>query len=147
MKYLFIGCLLSFVAFNYIEAQSTIKLDFISKVPAAIKSCGALYTYDTTKFTKKKFILVVDFQNKGLITVAGKQIPLTLTETKLVGKATNVTTYNGAGYTIVLSTKTIKQTTKIDTEEGTVTVTKGKDKVTLKIHGQSGCDSSKEEGN
>ncbi len=139
----FICCIIA----NNSKAQPSLKLDYIAKIPIAIKNCGALYTYDTTAFAKKKYIMVVDFQDKGLLMVAGKQVPLILTDTKTVNKTTNVQTYKAAGYLVVLSTKTIKQTAKIDTEEGTIEVTKGKDKLILKIHGQSGCDSSKEEGN
>ena len=128
-----------------VKAQS-VKLDFFTKIPIAIKNCGALYTYDTTALDKKKYIVVVDYQNLGIITVGGKQIQLQLQDTKTVGQ-TNTATYNGGGYTIIISSKTIKHAGKLDIESGTVQIIKGDGKQTIKIHGQSGCDESKQEKN
>ena len=125
----------------------TIKLDYFSKIPVKIKNCGVLYTYDTTALKKKKYIMIADFQNIGMIVVNGKQISLQLGESKLENKTTNVSTYTGGGYTVVLSVKIIKQTTKVDTEEGKLEITKGTTKLTLKIHGESSCDESKQEVN
>jgi len=144
---LFTLALIFCIVFSYSTAQSPLKLDYITKIPTALKNCGAFYTYDTTALTKKKFILAVDFQNKGLIMVAGKQVALLLNDTKLVNKTINVLTYLGSGYNVVLSTRTVKQTAKLDTEEGTLEITKGKNRLSMKIHGQSGCDPSKEEAN
>ena len=146
MNRLFILTCIFCASLSNAKAQ-TLKLDYFTKVPTAFKDCGALYTYDTTSLKKKKYIVVVDFQNKGAITVAGKQVALLLSDSKLVGKSTNVSTFKGSGYTVILSVKTTKHTDKIDLEEGTLEVSKGKDKLTIKIHGQSSCDESKQEGN
>ncbi len=125
----------------------TLKLDLFSKIPASVKVCSALYTYDTTSLKKKKYILVADFQDQAFITVAGKQIPLKMLDTKLLNKTNTVSTYKGGGYTVVINVRITSQTTYIDMEAGTLEVTKGKEKLVLKIHGQSGCDESKEERN
>ena len=146
MSRLFILAYIFCASFNNAKAQ-TFKLDYFSKMPTAFKDCGALYTHDTTSLKKKKYIMAVDFQNRGAITVAGKQVALLLSDSKLVNKTTNVSTYKGSGYTVILSVKTTKHTDKIDWEEGTLEVSKGKDKLVIKIHGQSSCDESKQEGN
>ncbi|MEP6676097.1 MAG: hypothetical protein ABJA78_13125 [Ferruginibacter sp.] len=122
------------------NAQS-FKLDYFSKVPAAIKDCSALYTYDTTALKKKKYIIVADFQNLAFITVAGKKISLTLGDTKTEGK-NNISNYSGGGYNVVLnthSTKTSASASGKDQEEGTMMITKGNSKLSFKIHGESGC--------
>jgi len=136
-------CILSVNA----RAQTNLKPDPIINIPAAMKNCGALYTYDSISLSRKKYILAVDMKNKGIISVGGKQIPLSLSATRLVNKIINVTTYKGNGYTVILSVKTDKQTTKYDTESGTAEIIKGKEKILIKIHGQSGCNESDQEGN
>lgn len=91
--------------------------------------------------------MLADFQNLGMISINGKMINLQLNDSKLSGKKMNVATYTGGGYTVVTSVKTTKQTKLIDYENGTLEIWKGKEKISIKIHGQSGCDGSKMEGN
>ena len=146
MKRLFlIACIIS-IFLNPLKAQQTLKLDYFSKIPVAIKDCGALYTYDTVALAGKKYILLTDFQNLGLLRVGGRQIKLQLKDTKTTDK-TSISIYSGAGYTVILSSTTTGTQGKMDLESGTLQVTKGLKKLRLKIHGQSGCDESKQEGN
>jgi hypothetical protein len=145
MNRLFILAVICCIASATTNAQ-TLKLDFFNKMPASVKVCSALYTYDTTSLKKKKYIMVSDFQDLGFITVAGKQIPLKLTNTRTVNKV-SIYTYTGGGYTVTTNVHVTTQTTYIDMESGTLVVTKGKEKLAIKIHGQSGCDESKEERN
>jgi hypothetical protein len=146
MNRLFILAVICCVVSVTTNAQ-TLKLDFFNKMPATVEVCSALYTYDTTSLKKKKYIMVSDFQDKGFITVAGKQIALKLTDTKLSNKVNTIYTYTGGGYTVTTNVHVTTQTTYIDMESGTLVVTKGKEKLVIKIHGQSGCDESKEERN
>jgi len=146
MKRLFIFSFFCFLLNGYAAAQ-TIKVDYITKVPKNFKQCGAMYTYDTTSLKKKKYIMLADFQNLGMISVNGKMISLQLKESKLSDKKMNVATYTGGGYTVVTTIKTTRQTKLVDYEDGTLEVSKGKEKISIKIHGQSSCDESKMEGN
>ena len=132
---------------NGYSAAQTIKVDYITKVPKNFLQCGAQYTYDTTSLKKKKYILLADFQNLGMISINGKLINLQLTDTKLTYERMNVVTYTGGGYTVVTTTKTARQTKLVDNEDGTLEVSKGKEKLSIRIHGQSACDESKKERN
>jgi len=127
-------------------AQSHIKLGYFSKVPANVQKCGALYTYDTTSLTIKKYILLTDFQNLGWIIIEGKQIKLQLADAQTKGK-TNISTYKGGGYTITLSSITSGHKGSLDMETGTLQIINGAKKLSINIHGQSGCDDSGEGGN
>ena len=141
--FLFTICCAMMIA---VHAQ-TIKLDYFSKVPAKISNCGAQYTYDTISLKKKNYILLVDFQDIGLISVAGKTVSLTLMNTKLSDKTISVSTYKGSGYTVTLAVKTGETLGKADLEDGTLEVSRGNAHLSLKIHGQSSCGGSKQEKN
>jgi hypothetical protein len=92
--------------------------------------------------------MMADFQNLGMISINGKLIKLTLKDTNLsTDKKTTTSNYTGSGYTVNTIVKITKPTTLIDYESGTLVVSKGKDKLTIKIHGQSGCDEKKIESN
>lgn len=146
MKHIFLlACIFCFTV-TASKAQ-TLKLGYFDKIPAAIKDCGAVYTYDSVSLRKKKYIMLVDFQNLGMIFVAGKQIKLQLSDSKLENGKNNITTYTGSGYTVILSARTTNQTDKMDMEEGKLEVIKGKIKLSFKIHGHSYCDPSKQESN
>ena len=129
-----------------LQAQG-IKPDYIKKVPQAFKDCGALYAADQASLKQHKYIFVADFQNKALITINGKAIPLVLSESALTGNNTNVTLYTGGGYTVKLSVKTTGQHKGADTEAGSLQIMKGKMKQFVTIVGESSCDESKQEGN
>jgi hypothetical protein len=144
-KLFFIACIVCALA-NSLVAQQTLKLGYFNKIPTAIKDCGALYTYDTVALTNKKYILLTDFQNLGLIMVGGKQVKLQLKDTRTTDQ-TSISIYSGGGYSVVLSATTTGTKGKLDLESGTLQVTKGVRKLRVKIHGQSGCDESNQEGN
>ncbi|MES2777265.1 MAG: hypothetical protein V4722_24015 [Bacteroidota bacterium] len=146
MKQLFILSAILLTLSVSAKAQQPIKLDYLVKVPTAYKDCGSLYTFDTTALAKKKYVLVVDLQNTGMIMVDGKAVKLLMGESKTVGK-TNIVNYTGGGYTVVLSYATTNTKGKLDMESGTIEVTKGSSKLKIKMHGQTSCDESKQEGN
>jgi len=135
-----------FVVITVVKAQPSLQLDYFSKVPVNISNCGALYSYHTVALAKKKYILLTDFQNLGLITIKGKQVNLQLADIKTIHQS-NITTYKGAGYTVVLTVTTTSHKGKWDIETGSLQVISGTKKIVIKIHGQSGCDESKQEGN
>lgn len=132
--------------FIFSAKPQSIKLDYFTTVPTTIKNCGALFSYDSVALAPKKYILLTDFQNIGLIKISGKQINLQLGETKTVG-TTNIMNYKGGGYTVILSYVTDKHVGEFDMESGTIQISKGNQKSTIKIHGKSGCDESKQERN
>lgn len=129
-----------------LSTEKSIKLDYFPIVPSKFKDCGALYTYDSIGLNKKKYVVVADFQNVAMIRVAGKNIKLMLKEANLVD-GMSVTTFEGQGYVVTLKVKTDSQGPVIDLESGTVEIKKGALKTVFKIHGQSSCDISKQEGN
>jgi hypothetical protein len=138
MKFIFLS-LLFFVIASATLAQQKIKVDYISKVPAAFKNCVALYTYDSIALQKQKYILLADFQNQGLISVNGRITKLQLTGSNTSGKI-NTSTYNGDGYTIILNYHTVTQANKYDLEAGSISISKNNHLVTFNIHGKSACD-------
>jgi len=146
MKRIFIFNCFLFALPAFAMAQS-IRLDYITKVPKKIQECGAMYTYDTTGLQKKKYILLADFQNLGMISINGRLISLLLKDSKLSDKKMNVATYTGGGYTVITTLSTSRQTKQVDLEAGTLEIIKGREKISIKIHGQSACDETKQEGN
>src|SRR5215469_16157193 len=128
----------AFAASGQQKIQS-IKLDFFNKIPFQIDGCSGLYTYDSTSLKKKKYIVVTDLQETAFINVDGKQITLKLIKNVEFSKDSYRTIYKGSGYTIVLTTKTLKQSDEVWIEGGTLEISKGQNKVTIKIHGESGC--------
>lgn len=145
MKFIFLS-LSFFVITSATLAQQKINVGYISNVPAAFKNCGALYTYDSIALQKQKYILLADFQNRGLISINGRIIKLQLAGSNTSGKI-NTSTYNGDGYTIILNYHTVTQGNKYDLEAGSISISKNNQVVTFNIHGQSACDGSKQEGN
>jgi len=144
LRLLISAMLFSLPAFTI--AQS-IKINYISKVPVKMQQCGAQYTYDTSSLKKKQYIMLADFQNLGMISINGKLISLQLKDSKLSDTKMNIATYTGGGYIVITTLKTIRQTKQADYEEGLLEVSKGKEKISIRIHGQSACDESKAEGN
>ncbi|RZL99391.1 MAG: hypothetical protein EOO88_59660 [Pedobacter sp.] len=136
----------AFALSSFIGNGQSLKLGYFPSIPSKIRSCGALYTYDSVSLQKKKFIFLADFQNLGLIILNGKQIKLDLKDSKTIGKE-NITVYSGGGYTITLRS-TMKGTSgKYDLEKGTLEMKKGTLKQTYKVQGQSWCDPASQEGN
>jgi hypothetical protein len=122
------------------QQTRALKLDFFSKIPSAIDGCSGLYTYDTILTKKKKYIIVTDLQELAFIRINGKEIKLTRISNKELPKQTYVSKYSGDGYTVILTTKTGKQTgDEVYSETGSIEVIKGTEKIMIKIHGESGC--------
>ena len=129
----------SFVVSGQEKVQS-IKLDFFNKVPSEIDGCSGLYTYDSTSLKSKKYIIITDLQETAFIKVDGKQITLKRISNSELSKNSYKTVYKGSGYTVVLTTKILKQSgDEVWIEGGSVEISKGQTKVIIKIHGESGC--------
>jgi hypothetical protein len=129
----------TFVASGQQKTQP-IKLDYFNSIPSQIDGCSGLYTYDSTSLKKKKYIVVTDLQEVAIIKVDGKQIALKRTSNAELSKDSYRSVYKGSGYTMVLTTKTLKQSgDEVWIERGSVDITHGQSKVTIKIHGESGC--------
>lgn len=139
---LFTICILSLNA----NTQNSIKLDYLTTVPQAIKNCGGLYTYDSISLDNKIYIFVADYQDKGLIRVAGKDVSLLLASTT-PSEENSVSIYKGAGYTVTVTIKSGVPGAIDKTETGTLIITKNSKKSVFNIHGETGCDDSTQEGN
>jgi hypothetical protein len=129
----------AFVASGQQKTQP-LKLGFFNSIPSQIDGCSGLYTYDSTSLKKKKYIVVTDLQEMAFIKVDGKQIALTRTSNTELSKNSYRSVYKGSGYTMVLTTKTLKQSgDEVWIEGGSVVISQGQNKLTIKIHGESGC--------
>lgn len=131
-------CLLVVISKGQQNTES-LKMDFITKFPSVIDGCSGVYTYDTTSTKKKKYIIVTDLQELGFIKIHGKEIKLNITDKKDLSSTSFRTTFKGDGYTVILTTNTVKQIDELSIENGTLEITKGSLKMVLTIHGESGC--------
>ena len=125
---------------NAQQKDQLLKLDFFNKIPPEIDGCSGLFTYDTTSLKKKRYIVVTDLQELAFIRVNGKQFMLKKIQNKQLFKNTFKTIYRGEGYMIILTTTTRKQ---LDIESsldiGTVEILTESCKLSIKVHGESGC--------
>ena len=122
------------------ENNEVIKPDFITQIPRDIEGCTGLYTFDTTVFKKKAYIIETDLRQTAYIKINGKLIKLKLLNNKNLPGETYKSTYSGEGYTVILISKTVKQ---LDVDKsldsGTLEIIKDKQKLKVKVHGISGC--------
>lgn len=120
-------------------AQS-IKLDAFKNIPTEIDGCMGAYTYSTTPLANDKYIFVTDLQELGIIKVNGRNIRLKKVNHMAITAVSSKDTYVGSGYTVVLPIKGSKRTgDEVSEDFGTLEVSKGADKITIKFHGESGC--------
>ena len=118
----------------------SIKLDFFNKIPSQIDGCSELLTYDSTSLKKEKYIIVTDLQENAYIKVDGKQITLKRMSNIELSKGSYKSIYKGNSYTLILTTKTLRQSgDEVWIEAGSVEIQQGKNKVTIKVHGEAGC--------
>jgi len=138
-KFFFVITLSSFFINHSLAQQNIQKPDFI-KIPFAIDGCSGLYTYDSIPLKKQQYIFVTNLQELAFIKIAGKQIKLKETAHKSFPNKTDKTTYTGSGFTVILTTKTVKETgNETGIETGTIEIIKGTRHFSIKIHGEGGC--------
>lgn len=122
------------------QPAETIVLEFFKKIPSQIDGCSGTYTYDSLSLQTSKYVFVTNLQEAAFIKVAGKQIALQRTGTKILSGKIYKTTFKGSGYTVVLTTRTLRQTgEEAWIEGGTLELSHGTVRRTIKIHGESGC--------
>lgn len=122
------------------QEKQLLKLEFFDKIPLEIDGCSGLYTYDTTLIKKEKYIIITDLQDLAFIKVQGRQIKLKFFKNIELQQSTYKAIYKGEGYTITLTTSTVKQIdTELSLENGKLEILKGTSKLSVKIHGKSGC--------
>jgi hypothetical protein len=122
------------------QTNASIKLDFFKSIPKVIDGCSGIYTYDTTRLKKERYIFISNVQDLGLIKVNGKTISLKMVSNKQLSKVSWKYVFKGSGYIITLTTQQVKQTgEEVSLESGTLEVINGANKLTTKIHGESGC--------
>ena len=115
-------------------------MEFFNKIPSEIDGCSGLYTFDTTSIKKEKYIIITDLQDFAFIKVQGRQIKLKLFKIIELSQLKHKAIYKGEGYTITLTTKSSKQIdTELSLDNGSLEVLKGTFKLSIKIHGESGC--------
>jgi hypothetical protein len=122
------------------ENNEVIKPELITRIPRDIEGCTGLFTFDTTAFKRKAYIIETDLRQTAYIKMNGKLIKLKLLNNKTLPGETYKSTYTGEGFTVILISKTVKQ---IDVEKsldsGTLEIIKDKQKIKVKVHGISGC--------
>lgn len=132
--------LMALVFCAHISFAQTIKLDAFKNIPAEIDGCMGAYTYSTTPLANDKFIFITDLQELGIIRINGRNIRLKKVNHMAITSVSSKDTYTGSGYTVVLLIKGSKRTGDETSEDiGTVEVSKGAEKITIKVHGESGC--------
>lgn len=135
-KLLFFALLLS----AHVSFAQTIKLDAFKNIPSDIDGCMGAYTYSTTPLANDKYVFVTDLQELGIIKINGRNIKLKKVNHIAITTVSSKDTYVGNGYTVVLLIKGSKRTgDELSEDIGTLEVSKGAEKITIKVHGESGC--------
>jgi hypothetical protein len=138
-KIVLFGIVLTGILAAYGQENNTIRLDFLRSVPKEIDGCSGLYTLDSIATARHRYIFASDLQELAFISVSGRQIRLKKTGEKQLSGNSYRTVYQAEGYVVTLVTS-IKQTgDEVWLESGTIEIKKGKDKLVLKVHGESGC--------
>ena len=141
-KPIYILLLLLFPARPFAQTQpgSSIVLDAFKSLPKEFDGCEELCSYKDTPLKEKKYVWVTNMQGLGMIKVGGKVIRLNRTSEKVSGK-THREVYKGGGYTIVVTTKPIKENEAEESsyEAGSLEISYGSKTATFVIHGITGC--------
>lgn len=124
----------------HVSLAQTLKLDAFKNIPSEIDGCMGAYTYSTTPLANDRYIFVTDLQELGIIKINGRNIRLKKVNHMAITAVSSKDTYTGSGYTVILLIKGSKRTgDEVSEDIGTLEVSKGADKITIKVHGESGC--------
>jgi hypothetical protein len=119
---------------------STIQLDFLNKIPDQIDGCSGFYTYDSISLQQQRYLFASNLQELAFVKVNGRQIMLKRIKEESLPKEAHRDTYEGDGYRVILHIKATKRTgDELFYDAGTLEVWQGEKKITVKIHGESGC--------
>ncbi len=123
------------------NSDTTFKLDFFAAVPDTIDGCGEYFTYETTKFTKDKYIFLSNLTTFAIIKINGTDIYLNrdTTESKEITDRSYIAVYAGLGYKAVLKIKQTKTYDEGGFYSGTLQIIGDKINATFKVHGEAGC--------
>lgn len=136
----FIALSLFLCALFQLTYAQDIKPDFFKTIPEEIDGCSGLYTYATTQLKGAKYIFVTNLDEVALIRISGRTIKLKRTLNKEISPISSKQTFIGGGYTVTLLIKGSKRTgDELSEETGTLEISKGTDRTTIRIHGESGC--------
>lgn len=128
---------------NIPEVSATgaaIRLDLLNNIPEQIDGCSGLYTADTILLQQQQYLFVSNLQELAFVKINDRQITLKRIKEESLPKDAHRDTYEGGGYTVILHIKATKRTgDELFYHEGTLEVWQGEKKVTVKIHGESGC--------
>jgi|HubBroStandDraft_3_1064219.scaffolds.fasta_scaffold509089_1 hypothetical protein len=119
--------------------SKSIKLEYFDTNPTNGDGCEGNFTYDTISVEKGKFIFFTDLRKLAYIKVGGKNISLKNMGYVQLSKKKSKSTFKGGGYTIILTTTTVKEYDEGGLEAGTLEISNGVDKEIIKVHGESGC--------
>lgn len=124
-----------------VEPTATgIQLDFLNKISDQLDGCSGFYTYDSVSLQQQRYLFASNLQELAFIKINGRQITLTRIKEEGLPKEAHRNTYEGGGYTVILHIKAVKRTgDELFYDAGTLEVWQGEKKVTVKIHGESGC--------
>jgi hypothetical protein len=122
-----------------VTATKTIKLEFITKVPAVIDGCAGLYTYDTTSLKKRRFIIATNMQELAFVKIGGRLIKLDKVDERQAPGSQDIMTYKGEGISVKLTVKSVHEGYESSIDIGTLQIDQGTLHLIVKIHGESGC--------
>lgn len=139
--YAFLIAVLMFSKSYSQQDTGSIKLGFVKKIPIEKFdfSCSAYYAYDTISMKSQKYILVTDIAKIAIINVNGRKIYLKKVSRIQLSKTLTKSVFRGNGYRIILTTKDKLFVNETLIQTGTLIITKGTYKKTIKIHGESSC--------
>jgi len=117
--------------------SSHIKLAFFDIIPETISNPAEFYTYDTTKLSENKFIVLTNLVDYAIIRNTGKDIYLQKEHDKSLKISEDIfkDVFSGNGYTIILTTKVVDHDNGVSSETGTLEIKNSKYQAVIKIHG------------
>jgi hypothetical protein len=122
------------------QKEAPIKLDYFKEIPSEIDGCSGSFTYDSIPLKNQKYVVVVDLQNLAFVRINGTIIRLTLSEHKNITKNKSKDSYQGGGYSVILTTTEGRRIgDELYLSSGTIEISNGKQKSIFKIHGEAGC--------
>lgn len=122
------------------EQASTIQLELLDGIPEQIDGCARLYTYDSIPLQAQQYLFVSNLQELAFVKINGRQIMLERLEQEQLSGGAYRYTYEGGGYKVILHIKAAKQTgEEVFYDTGTLEVWQEEKKVSVEVHGESGC--------
>lgn len=117
-------------------------LNFFSSIPDTIDGCGSFFTYDTLETANDRYIFLSNLDEFAMIRVNGQFVYLNrnIAESRELDPGSSyVEVFEGSGYKTILTVQKTKSYGEGGFYKGTLEVIRGKERITLRVHGEMGC--------